>query len=78
MTLVTNKNTIADTKTLPLQEPDVVASAKTSCSRNTNLVDQQVASQQNVPVAPPRRKKKSLKSSGSSLSLVVCKMLLEY
>lgn len=73
MTLVTNKNTAADNKPIPLQEPDVIASTKASCSRNNSShSDQQSLQQQDVPVAPPRRKKKILKSSGSSLSLMVC------
>lgn len=71
MTLVTNKNTttLDESKTVvPLQEPDVIASTKSGNSRNNVSSDQQ----QNIPVAPPRRKKKNLKNSVSSLSLAVC------
>lgn len=68
MTLVTNPNTLTDTKPLPLQEPDVIASTKNSCSRNNVPQDQP---KQDAPVAPPRRKKKNVKNSVSSLSLVV-------
>lgn len=75
VTLVTNTNTLTDTKTIPLQEPDVIASTKTSCSRNNIPQDP-------APIAPPRRKKKNVKNSVSSLSLVVCshslKIFLRY
>ncbi|XP_022910260.1 WD repeat-containing protein 44 isoform X2 [Onthophagus taurus] len=51
---------------LPLQEPDVIASTKASCSKIAEENEQQRS--KDVPIAPPRRKKK-LKRVGSSQSL---------
>ncbi|XP_044736392.1 WD repeat-containing protein 44 isoform X2 [Chrysoperla carnea] len=57
-----NKDVISRVASLPLQEPDVVASAKTSTSANNSL-KRDVNTDKNpsmpCPIAPPRRKKKT-------------------
>ncbi|KAK4881029.1 hypothetical protein RN001_004348 [Aquatica leii] len=55
---------------LPLQEPDVIASTKPSISAVKSATVGQHQNKTNVPVAPPRRKKK-VKTAISSLSLTL-------
>lgn len=60
---------------LPLQEPDVIASTKTSCTKQ-NQIDAASSSYHNppyvdAPKAPPRRKKKTKIPSSSNLALTV-------
>jgi WD40 repeat protein len=67
-TLTSQQDYKTDKPSLPLQEPDVIASTKASSSQKTD--DQ--ASKLDAPVAPPRRKKKNkaaalaIKKSASS------------
>ncbi|XP_063906671.1 WD repeat-containing protein 44 isoform X2 [Zophobas morio] len=67
---LTSQQEYKDKPSLPLQEPDVIASTKSSSSSSQKTDDQ--SSKLDIPVAPPRRKKKNktaalaIKKSASS------------
>ncbi|KAK9720053.1 WD domain, G-beta repeat [Popillia japonica] len=66
-TVTSEPTTQNETKCLPLQEPDVIASTKTN-SLKVNVPIDNEPMVKTVPIAPPRKKKK-LKRIGSSQSL---------
>lgn len=67
LTLSTVPVEVNSTQSMSLQEPDVIASTKTSIS---NTKCQQTVDNTEPPIAPPRRKKKT-KHSASTQSLAV-------
>ncbi|KAF2894614.1 hypothetical protein ILUMI_11560 [Ignelater luminosus] len=71
-TTLSETNITEKSQCLPLQEPDVIASTKPSCSvlKSTTSSQSHLSSKLDIPIAPPRRKKK-VKSAISSLSLTL-------
>nr|XP_023024459.1 WD repeat-containing protein 44 [Leptinotarsa decemlineata] len=57
-----------DEKRLPLQEPDVIASTKSNVAhQHSGAPCLHISPKLDVPVAPPRRRKKHIKSTGLAL-----------